>query len=435
MAINPTHVVMGRNIAASGSLAGEMKVAAISGSTGLTLNQMLIKLDDNATADVAALKGDAAGSYDTLGKIEDIVIANDAAVVARLNVIEGSGNGSITKAVADLVDSAPGALDTLNELAAAMGDDANFGTTVTNSIAAVQADVNANEVVSDAVIGVSGGSHLGTFSGGTIADDRSVKVALQEVETALEAISPALRGDAASAYNTLGKIEDVIIANDAALRGDSATAYNTLGKIEDFIIALQADVDANELASDNAESTLTTNLSALSGGLDGRLDVLEAGAGSAGSVAKAQADAQAFATAAIADLVDSAPGALNTLNELAAALNDDASLHTTITNMVAANEVHIDNFATLSGVAKDAVNFGTFTGQSIQDNRVLKVALQDLETAIEGNETEENTRLDKAGGFHVENSAGVYKLGWGSGKPRVSFSISGSDVTMSVDVE
>ena len=35
-----------------------------------------------------------------------------------------------------LVDAAPGALDTLNELAAALGDDANFSTTVTNSIAA-----------------------------------------------------------------------------------------------------------------------------------------------------------------------------------------------------------------------------------------------------------------------------------------------------------
>ncbi len=34
-----------------------------------------------------------------------------------------------------LVDSAPGTLDTLNELAAALGDDANFSTTVTNSIA------------------------------------------------------------------------------------------------------------------------------------------------------------------------------------------------------------------------------------------------------------------------------------------------------------
>jgi hypothetical protein len=37
--------------------------------------------------------------------------------------------------VAGIVDSAPGALNTLNELAAALGDDANFSTTVTNSIA------------------------------------------------------------------------------------------------------------------------------------------------------------------------------------------------------------------------------------------------------------------------------------------------------------
>jgi len=38
--------------------------------------------------------------------------------------------------VASIVDSAPGTLNTLNELAAALGDDANFSTTVTNSIAA-----------------------------------------------------------------------------------------------------------------------------------------------------------------------------------------------------------------------------------------------------------------------------------------------------------
>ena len=38
-------------------------------------------------------------------------------------------------AIANLVDSAPGTLNTLNELAAALGDDANFSTTVTNSIA------------------------------------------------------------------------------------------------------------------------------------------------------------------------------------------------------------------------------------------------------------------------------------------------------------
>jgi hypothetical protein len=40
----------------------------------------------------------------------------------------------VNTAVSNLVDSAPGALDTLNELAAALGDDANFSTTVTTAI-------------------------------------------------------------------------------------------------------------------------------------------------------------------------------------------------------------------------------------------------------------------------------------------------------------
>ena len=54
--------------------------------------------------------------------------------------------------VTNLVDAAPGALDTLNELAAALGDDANFATTITNSIAAVQADVNQNETDADTAL-------------------------------------------------------------------------------------------------------------------------------------------------------------------------------------------------------------------------------------------------------------------------------------------
>lgn len=44
-------------------------------------------------------------------------------------------DGQVAAAVAALVDTAPGTLDTLNELAAALGDDPNFATTVTNSIA------------------------------------------------------------------------------------------------------------------------------------------------------------------------------------------------------------------------------------------------------------------------------------------------------------
>ena len=50
----------------------------------------------------------------------------------------------VTTQVNNLVDAAPGALDTLNELAAALGDDANFSTTVTNSIAN-KADTSHNQ--------------------------------------------------------------------------------------------------------------------------------------------------------------------------------------------------------------------------------------------------------------------------------------------------
>ena len=41
----------------------------------------------------------------------------------------------VTTAIGNLVDTAPSTLNTLNELAAALGDDVNFSTTVTNSIA------------------------------------------------------------------------------------------------------------------------------------------------------------------------------------------------------------------------------------------------------------------------------------------------------------
>lgn len=50
--------------------------------------------------------------------------------------LDGKTNETyVDTAVANLVDSAPATLDTLNELAAALGDDPNFATTVTNSIA------------------------------------------------------------------------------------------------------------------------------------------------------------------------------------------------------------------------------------------------------------------------------------------------------------
>ena len=86
---------------------------------------------------------------------------------------------------------------------------------------------------------------------------------------------------------------------------------------------------------------------------------------------------------AISNLVDGAPALLDTLNEIAAAIGDDDDFITTITNLIDANETHIDNVVTLTGVSKDAANLGSFTGSTISDNSTLKAALQLLETSLE----------------------------------------------------
>ena len=55
--------------------------------------------------------------------------------VSTDNTTKVATTAYVKTVVGELVDGAPGTIDTLNELAAALGDDPNFATTVTNSIA------------------------------------------------------------------------------------------------------------------------------------------------------------------------------------------------------------------------------------------------------------------------------------------------------------
>ena len=54
---------------------------------------------------------------------------------AGTNTTQIASTAFVQAALATLIDAAPGALDTLNELAAALGDDPNFATTITNGLA------------------------------------------------------------------------------------------------------------------------------------------------------------------------------------------------------------------------------------------------------------------------------------------------------------
>jgi len=63
------------------------------------------------------------------------MFTNDSAYITAAALAGYATQTYVNTQIANLVDSAPSTLDTLNELAAALGDDPNFATTVTNSIA------------------------------------------------------------------------------------------------------------------------------------------------------------------------------------------------------------------------------------------------------------------------------------------------------------
>ena len=107
------------------------------------------KVTSRVLANDAVLTANITDANITTAKIADNAVtgdkvADDVALAGNpTTTTQSAGNNTtriattafVTTAVANIVDSAPSALDTLNELAAALGDDANFSTTVTNSIA------------------------------------------------------------------------------------------------------------------------------------------------------------------------------------------------------------------------------------------------------------------------------------------------------------
>ena len=76
-------------------------------------------------------------TFDFLDSSEAITLFDSAYVQSRQLIFasEQYVDSNITVAIDDLVGGAPGALDTLNELAAALGDDSDFAGTVTNQLA------------------------------------------------------------------------------------------------------------------------------------------------------------------------------------------------------------------------------------------------------------------------------------------------------------
>jgi len=129
------------------------------------------------------------------------------------NWVELANQADVTAAVNALVDSAPGTLDTLNELAAALGDDANFSTTVTNSIAtklplsggAMTGAITTNSTFDGRDVATDGAKLDGIESGATAdqtnAEIRAAVEAASDSNVFTDADHTKLNGIATSANN------------------------------------------------------------------------------------------------------------------------------------------------------------------------------------------------------------------------------------------
>ena len=202
----------------------------------------------------------------------------------------------VSTEIGNIVGSSPDTLNTLNELAAALGDDPNLSTTLTNAIAQ-KLDASA----------------VSTFGLSLIND-----------------------ADAATAQATLGL--------------GSASTANTA----DFATAAQGVTADAALPAVGAKAALSVDdLITLSG------------------VAEGETTLSTFTGSTISDnsTVKAALQLLETgLEDLEVA--------------VAEVDGNTDDLITLSGVAENSTNLGTFSGSIITDNSTVKVALQEVETAI-----------------------------------------------------
>jgi hypothetical protein len=209
-----------------------------------------------------------------------------------------AANSYTDQQIAALVDSAPNLLNTLNELAAAIGDDANFVTTITQSVANVQSNLDAEAARATAAEGVL-----------TAALNSEVSRA-QSAEGVLAAdlATEVARAQAAEATLTadLGAEVARAVAAEGVLTADLASEVARATAAEGVLTSDLAAEAARALA---AEGVLTADLSseaatraAADSALQGNIN--SAAATAAAAVSSEQARAQAAESSLSARIAD-----------------------------------------------------------------------------------------------------------------------------------
>ena len=199
---------------------------------------------------------------------------------------------------------------------------------------------------------------LGTFTGGVISDSATIKSALQELETEIESVGGS---------NEFG--DDVFRVTDNADNTKKiAFEASTISAATTRTISMpDSDVNLGQIATN--QSSISTNASNISSNDTDISDLV-----TLSGVAANSTDLGTFAGTTIADS-ETVKGALQDL-ETSVESKADSSVVTEI-------DGNVDDLITLSGVAENSTDLGTFTGSTISDSSTVKGALQELETEVE----------------------------------------------------
>ncbi len=308
-------------------------------------------------------------------------------------------NDAVAAAVAGVIDLAPETLDTLNELAAAIGDDANFFSTIATNIA--DAQTAAETFATDAINALDTDDIEEGTTNLYFTDQRAVDAVEAAASTSPTIDTIVLRGDDGEGFSLVQS--DVFLATDGVsirakrigtsspglIISDDATDIYTNGTFKGSldvdngtITNLSTPTGAADAATkdyvDTAESDAiatassdaTSKANAAEANANTYTDDLIGDATVDGTTGNTVTDRIASAaTAAVAEVVASAPEALDTLNELAAALGDDENFATTVTTALGTKApIESPTFTgTVSGVTKAMVGLGNVDNTSDAD--------------------------------------------------------------------
>lgn len=167
--------ITGTLITANTGFSGPLTGAVTGNTTGTHTGAVVGNVTGNLTGNVTASSGSSTFNNVTINGTLDMD-ASSAATITNLPSPTNSGDaankGYVDTQISNLVASAPSTLDTLNELAAALGNDASFSTTVTTSIAA-KLPKSGGTMTGDIAMGTNKVTGLGAPTAGNDATTKT----------------------------------------------------------------------------------------------------------------------------------------------------------------------------------------------------------------------------------------------------------------------